>query len=78
MELKLQQSMDCSAVERKQILLRVKTLQAERNLLTRQLKNKVSERFGMLRKDSDEVLGAVAKEYRNYSRNQVRMKVLCQ
>ena len=77
MEMKLQQSADCSATDRKQILLRVKTLQAERNLLTRQLKTKVNERFGVLRKDSDEVLGAVAKEYRNYSRDQVsQMKAI--
>ena len=71
MELKLQRSAECSAVERKKMLLHVKTLQAERNLLTRQLKSKVGERFGMLRKDSYEVLGAVAREYLNYSKDQV-------
>ena len=55
----------------RQLLKSVKSLQVERNMLTRQFKNKVSERFALMHKDSEEILRAVAKEYGNCSRDQV-------
>lgn len=72
MELKLKQSVsrDLSS-ERKQLLSQVETLRAERNKLALQFKSKVVERFALMRRDSDEVLGALAREYRNCNREQV-------
>ena len=72
MELKLKHSASTEdSTERRQLLSQVETLQAERNKLALQFKGKVAERFALMRRDSDEVLGAVAREYQDCNRGQV-------
>jgi hypothetical protein len=72
MEFKLKQSAsDVESVEGKKLLAVVDTLRSERNKLALQFKEKVAERFALMRQDSDEVLGAVAREYQDCSRDQV-------
>lgn len=72
MELKLKHSASTEdSTERRQLLSQVETLQAERNTLALQFKGKVAERFALMRQDSDEVLGVVAREYQDCNRGQV-------
>lgn len=74
MELELK---ECDPTHRKQTFARVKSLQAEQNKLALQFKSKVNERSTLLRKDSDEILGALAREYSNCSREQVCIYSFC-
>ena len=69
MELQLHTTED--PAERKRVWSCVKVLQTERNKLAGQFKSKVNERFALLRQDSDEVLRGMAREYRNFTRDQV-------
>lgn len=71
-ELELRQALDSGNREKKQVLTHLHQLQGERNKLARQLKEKVRERFTLYREDSEEILGAVAREYQDYSRDEVR------